>query len=100
VNEGRGLLRLALSLSVLGLVGCPVDEPDGASLYFSVCADCHAADGRGSDRGPDLTEAAVELSVDDIVTVVLDGEGLMNPQTLDAAEAEAVASFVLDTLVP
>lgn len=90
-----------LVAGVLGLMGCEDSGPvQGSSVYFELCASCHAADGRGSDKGPSLVEEAAELGRDDIIDVVLDGEGLMNPQPLSLAEAEAVADFVLDTLVP
>jgi len=95
----RGFLLLLLA-SLAGCAPASGGEPDGARLYFDTCASCHSADGRGSDRGPALTTEAAGFEVDEIVDVILDGEGLMNPVELSIEEAEAVATFVHETLLP
>ena len=75
------------------------EAPDGAALYGLSCAGCHGADGRGGAGGPDLLDRAAELSVTEIVSVILDGAGFMDPVSLSEGEAAAVAHYVVDEIV-
>ncbi|MCO4773161.1 MAG: cytochrome c [Deltaproteobacteria bacterium] len=98
----RSLLTVAL-LGALVLPGCAEpgggEEPNGPRLYFDHCASCHSPDGSGSERGPDLGMETAEMETADIIDVVLEGEGLMNPVDLRADEANAIAEYLLETLL-
>ena len=72
---------------------------DGAALYQMACAGCHGEDGRGGSGGPDLLDRAADLSVSEIVDVILLGAGFMNPIPLTEGEAAAVAHHVVDEVV-
>ena len=70
-------------------------------IQNSQCRNCHALDGVGGMRGPDLSDAAVRLSHDQLVRQVQQGGGNMPAygRSLSAAETAAVTSF-LDTMHP
>ncbi len=69
---------------------------DGATLFDSGCTGCHGADGN-SGYAPQLSDEVPGKDLADIVEVVQQGEGDMPPIYTDAAQAEAVAQYVLDT---
>jgi ubiquinol-cytochrome c reductase cytochrome b subunit len=79
----------------------PLEFAGAVVLQNSQCRNCHALDGVGGQRGPDLTDVATRLSHDQIVRQVQQGGGNMPAygRSLTAAETQAVAVF-LDTMHP
>ncbi len=78
-------------------VDCSSEGLDGASLYASNCAGCHAADGSGAS-GPSLVDAIPTLSNDDVMSTISDGSGTMPAfdGTLDCNEQTAVLEYLRD----
>ena len=65
-------------------------------LQHSQCRNCHALDGLGGARGPDLAGVALRLSRDQLIRQVQQGDGNMPAfgKNLSAAETDALASFL------
>jgi ubiquinol-cytochrome c reductase cytochrome b subunit len=65
-----------LSAALVGTTSAPVVS--GAQLFHDKgCEFCHTVDGKGGLRGPDLTEVAHRLSVNDIRIRIANGGGNM-----------------------
>ena len=60
------------------------------------CRNCHALDGQGGQRGPDLTDVGARLTRDELVRQVVQGGGNMPAygKQLKPAEVEALVSFL------
>jgi len=74
----------------------------GAAVFQNkTCRNCHALDGEGGRRGPDLTSVATRLTRDELIRQVIQGGGNMPAygQQLSPAEVEVLVSF-LTTLKP
>ena len=74
----------------------------GATVFqFKTCRNCHALDGIGGKRGPDLTYVATRLSRDGLIRQVIQGGGNMPPfgDRLKPAETSTLVNF-LQTLRP
>ena len=73
------------------------------ALVFQVkqCHNCHALDGVGGQRGPQLDRIAVELTEDQLIRQVIQGGGNMPAygKNLSPAETTALVAF-LETLHP
>jgi ubiquinol-cytochrome c reductase cytochrome b subunit len=65
------------------------------------CHNCHALDGVGGQRGPQLDRIAVELTQDQLIRQVIQGGGNMPAygKNLSPAETTALVAF-LETLYP
>jgi ubiquinol-cytochrome c reductase cytochrome b subunit len=77
-------------------------ELQGASTFqVKQCRNCHALDGIGGQRGPDLSDAGARLSHDQLVRQVLQGGGNMPAygKNLEPDEVRALVAF-LETLGP
>lgn len=77
-------------------------ERQGALVFQAKqCHNCHALDGVGGLRGPDLNGIAVELTPDQLVRQVIQGSGNMPAygKNLNPAETTALVAF-LETLHP
>ncbi len=104
---------LLISLSLSALMGCGDDTttedhddsghtahdadtdtgPDGESLYGTHCEACHAADGTGSGVGPDITHE-LHHSDEQLIQVILEGDGDMDPVAVSADEAQLIVDFM------
>ena len=75
----------------------PVERLGAHEFITKGCFACHAVDGAGGRRGPDLSEVAGRLGYDRIVTRILNGGGGMPAyaNTLTADEVESLARFLL-----
>ncbi len=97
------LLILLVAMSLLSLAGCgrpgAAGEPDPSQLFYATCSGCHGADATGTDRGPDLSWQAADLSLEEVVDVILDGEGSMDPVDLTSEEAHLVADHLIEVLL-
>jgi ubiquinol-cytochrome c reductase cytochrome b subunit len=74
----------------------PLELQGAIVLQHSQCRNCHAIDGLGGDRGPDLAAVALRLSRDQLIRQVQQGDGNMPAfgKNLSAAETDALASFL------
>jgi ubiquinol-cytochrome c reductase cytochrome b subunit len=79
----------------------PKELQGAAILQQKTCRNCHALDGRGGQRGPDLTAVATRLTHDQMIRQVIQGGGNMPAygKELNRFEVEALVAF-LDTLKP
>jgi ubiquinol-cytochrome c reductase cytochrome b subunit len=70
-------------------------------LQAKQCRNCHALDGKGGMRGPDLTDVATRLTEDQLVRQVLQGGGNMPAygKNLSPEEVTALVAF-MHTLRP
>lgn len=91
------------------LMGCETDAPltfdtdvgaeavaSGDQLYAQHCAECHDEDGRGTSEGPDLTSRVDTLSPAEVATVVVRGDGRMDPVDVSNDEAFVVSVWVVE----
>ena len=67
---------------------------DGEALYASHCAACHGADGKGNTIGPDLEGEVMRHSDEELVDVMLNGDGSMAPVAISEDEAYAIAGWL------
>ena len=79
----------------------PLELQGAVVLQHSQCRNCHALDGLGGWRGPDLAGVATRLTRGQLTRQVQQGDGNMPAfgKNLSAAETQAVVSF-LHTLHP
>ncbi|GIW83265.1 MAG: hypothetical protein KatS3mg105_5072 [Gemmatales bacterium] len=82
--------RIVARLSPLELQGAVV-------FQHKCCRNCHALDGRGGKRGPDLTSVGTRLNYDAMVRQVVQGGGNMPTygQKLNRAEIDALVAFLV-----
>ena len=74
----------------------PLELQGAIVLQHSQCRNCHAIDGLGGQRGPDLADVATRLNVGELTRQVQQGDGNMPAfgKNLSASETEAVVSFL------
>ncbi len=79
----------------------PLELQGAAVFQVKTCRNCHALDGIGGERGPDLTKVATKLTHDELIRQVIQGGGLMPAfgSRLSPAEIDAMVAF-LETLRP
>jgi ubiquinol-cytochrome c reductase cytochrome c subunit len=75
------------------------DDPDGAELFINSCASCHGRDARGTDSGPDITEAGAAAADFQLRTgrMPLADPGTQTarkPPAFSPEEIEALVAFV------
>lgn len=92
------LRMLALACLSCLIAGCDEAGDQGASLWFEHCGSCHGALGQGTDLAPNVSETSGDLSQEEVVEVILNGFGLMDPVSVDLEQAEAIARFLIDEL--
>lgn len=65
-------------------------------LQNKSCRNCHALDGKGGQRGPDLTDVATRLTRDQLIRQVIQGGGNMPAygKQLKPAEVDALVDFL------
>ena len=69
----------------------------GAAVFQNkTCRNCHALDGAGGRRGPDLTTVGTRLTHDELIRQVIQGGGNMPAygKQLSPAEVEVLVSFL------
>lgn len=74
----------------------PEQLAGAATLQVKTCRNCHALEGKGGLRGPDLTYVGARLTRPELVRQVIQGGGNMPPfgNQLTTAEVEALVSFL------
>jgi mono/diheme cytochrome c family protein len=79
-TERWNVVAYALTLSTTA-----DDLAKGKDLYQTNCADCHAADGRGTDKGPDLTvpQRMIGQSLASLFAAIGRGSGSSMPAFAD-----------------
>ncbi|WP_059102647.1 cytochrome c550 [Shouchella shacheensis] len=72
-----------------------IDDPIayGEETAMNSCISCHGGDLTGG-MGPDLT--SLDLSQEEIVDIILNGQGSMPAIDLQPEEADAVAQYLLE----
>lgn len=79
------------------VVRCSPEELQGAVVFqYKQCRDCHALEGTGGHRGPDLTYVGTRLAHDELIRQVIQGGGNMPPfgDRLRPAEVDALVNFL------
>ncbi|GAE31567.1 c-type cytochrome [Halalkalibacter hemicellulosilyticus] len=69
------------------------DATAAEDIYNRSCIGCHGQNLQGGGSGPGLIDSG--LSVEEIVHVLEQGQGLMPPQDLEPDEAENLAKWIL-----
>lgn len=79
----------------------PLELQGALVLQNKQCRNCHALDGVGGHRGPDLSTVATRLTRDQLVRQVIQGGGNMPAygKNLSPAEVDALVAFMM-TLHP
>lgn len=79
----------------------PLEIQGAAVLQYMQCRNCHAIDGVGGTRGPDLAAVGTRLTRDQLIRQVIQGGGNMPAygKNLSPAEVEALVSYMV-TLRP
>jgi len=74
----------------------PLALQGAAVLQAKQCRNCHALDGSGGQRGPDLTDVATRLTEDQLIRQVLQGGGNMPAygEHLSPSEVTALVTFL------
>jgi ubiquinol-cytochrome c reductase cytochrome b subunit len=74
----------------------PLQMQGAVVLQYQQCRNCHALDGEGGMRGPDLADVGSRLSWDQLVRQVQQGGGNMPAygKTLSSAETVALVAFL------
>jgi ubiquinol-cytochrome c reductase cytochrome b subunit len=74
----------------------PLQMQGAVVLQYQQCRNCHAIDGSGGERGPDLADVGSRLSWDQLVRQVQQGGGNMPAygKTLSSAETVALVAFL------
>jgi ubiquinol-cytochrome c reductase cytochrome b subunit len=74
----------------------PLQMQGAIVLQYQQCRNCHAIDGAGGERGPDLADVGSRLSWDQLVRQVQQGGGNMPAygKTLSSAETVALVAFL------
>jgi ubiquinol-cytochrome c reductase cytochrome b subunit len=79
----------------------PLELQGALVLQYKQCRNCHALDGVGGKRGPDLSGVATRLTKDQLIRQVIQGGGNMPAygKNLSPAEVDALVAFMV-TLHP
>lgn len=95
------IFRLTIVILTVVALALPVLAEDGAALYKSKCAGCHAADGSGSPMGKKLGAKPLggadiqKLSDADLEKAISAGKGKMPAfKTLTADQIKALVTEV------
>lgn len=80
-------------------VDSPVDtgEPPGRALYYAECLGCHGTQGNGSDQAPAVHEALAGWTDDQLVDVMVDGQGDMEPRAVSRDEGQHIVDWMRAT---
>ncbi len=72
---------------------------DGEQLFLTNCSGCHGTDAMGSNNGPPLDREVQMLSDNQLIGIMLNGEGRMLAIEVSVEEAQAIVDY-LRTLFP
>lgn len=86
--------------SLVFLAGCGSESPETASsdpevLYEQACAACHGGNLQGASSPP-VTNMASKYTAEEMLTLIMDGKGMMPGNTLDEKQAELVTDWLLE----
>ncbi len=75
----------------------PLEMHGAVTFQIKACRNCHALEGIGGKRGPDLTEVGRRMNYDALVRQVVQGGGNMPAyaEKLNRAEIEALVAFLV-----
>lgn len=93
-------IRLALSVLLSAVVGLAQTAVSGETSFATRCSVCHAGDGTGSERGPNILGALAQATDARLTSVIRNGtEGGMPPQAMPDAELATLIAH-LRTMQP
>ena len=73
----------------------PPDKPlDGAKLYKMYCYQCHANEGQGGGAAPDIRARVLTAQEDEILEIILNGTGRMEPIYVREEEASSIVNWM------
>ncbi|MFA1820435.1 cytochrome c550 [Virgibacillus oceani] len=73
--------------------GETTDDP--SAVYETNCASCHGADLSGG-AGPELAEVGNRLGEDEIIDIIMNGQGAMPGGLVSEDEAQAITTWLLE----
>ncbi|MBM7661575.1 cytochrome c551 [Bacillus mesophilus] len=73
--------------------GGTAEVSDGEKLYRQSCANCHGGNLEGS-MGPNLQKVGSKYSEEEILSIIVNGQGSMPKGVLQGSDAEAVAAWL------
>ncbi|KIL42950.1 c-type cytochrome [Jeotgalibacillus campisalis] len=76
-----------------GSSGSSTEELDPEELYMGKCSSCHGGNLEGSSA-PDISSVGARKSYDEILDVILEGQGMMPGGMLEGESAEEVANWL------
>lgn len=84
---------------IAGMVAS-ADAANGATIYSGLCgsSSCHGPNGDdGASNAGDLPAQVPSLTNEDIISVIINGEGAMPAQSLDDQEVADVVAYCRET---
>ena len=69
---------------------------DAEQIVNQNCITCHGENLEGQGNFPALNDVGARLSEDEILTIILEGQGTMPAGIIQGEEAEAVAAWLSD----
>jgi ubiquinol-cytochrome c reductase cytochrome c subunit len=109
VLAGLGLLATATAVGLAGAAATPSDRPAGGDdealvlrgreLFVTGCAQCHGADGDGTDQGPSLVgvgaaSADFQLTTGRMPDTDPDRQPVSKPPAYEPGEIDALVAYV------
>lgn len=85
--------------TIAGMVSS-ADATNGATIYSGLCgsSSCHGPSGDdGASNAGDLPAQVPSLTDEDIITVIIDGQGQMPAQSLEDQEVADVVAYCRET---
>jgi hypothetical protein len=94
IHKSNFLLSMSLAASLFLFTShrALTAEPDGAQIFRDRCAACHGSEGQGTAKQKRRLEG--DRSVSQLAEVIQETMPEDDPETLTAAEAQAVAAYI------
>lgn len=71
-----------------------VETEDAEKIVEGKCITCHGGNLEGQGNAPAINDVGSRLSQEEILNVILNGQGAMPPKIIEGAEAEVVAEWL------
>ncbi|WP_017380198.1 cytochrome c551 [Paenisporosarcina sp. TG-14] len=71
-----------------------VESQDAEKIAQGKCISCHGGNLEGQGNAPAINDVGSRLSQEEILNVILNGQGAMPPKIIEGAEAEVVAEWL------
>lgn len=76
--------------------GADADAVDAEQVVNRACISCHGENLEGRGNFPPLDDVGARLSEEEILDIIINGQGAMPPRIIEGAEAEAVAEWLAE----